>query len=227
MQELSDEEEMREQEEEVKRLQAQQAAGLADEDFGLPSSSSVKQQAGQTMADLAAAGGTAAGAVQVETVEKVLGALTSEEQLAVVMADAPELLTLLEELKGCLAEVRSRVAPLLREVSSGGLATADGLSYLEAKHLLLLQYCMCIVAYLMLKAEGRSVKDHPVIARWGVWLSRALSNESLVNRATRFWQSSCVSTSTGVWGFARWQPTTLCTGRLCWVLCLTTRLPGS
>jgi U3 small nucleolar RNA-associated protein 3 len=91
--------------------------------------------------------------------------IQTEEQLAVVMADAPELLSLLDELKACLAEVRSRVGPLLREVSAGGLATAAGLSYLEAKHLLLLQYCMCIVAYLMLKAEGRSVKDHPVIGR--------------------------------------------------------------
>jgi hypothetical protein len=92
--------------------------------------------------------------------------MQTEEQLAVVMADAPELLSLLDELKACLAEVRSRVGPLLREVSAGGLGTAAGLSYLEAKHLLLLQYCMCIVAYLMLKAEGRSVKDHPVIGRW-------------------------------------------------------------
>ena len=50
-------------------------------------------------------------------------------------------------------------------MKAGNLATADGLSYLEAKHLLLLQYCMCLVVYIMLKAEGRSVKDHPVIVR--------------------------------------------------------------
>jgi hypothetical protein len=101
------------------------------------------------------------------------------------MADAPELLSLLDELKACLAEVRSRVGPLLREVSAGGLATAAGLSYLEAKHLLLLQYCMCIVAYLMLKAEGRSVKDHPVIGRWGRCLillaARGVRNASVCN----------------------------------------------
>jgi len=40
--------------------------------------------------------------------------LLAEEQLAVVMADAPELLSLLEELKGCLDEVRGRIGPLLR-----------------------------------------------------------------------------------------------------------------
>jgi hypothetical protein len=71
----------------------------------------------------------------------------------------------LDDLQGALNDARSAAGPLLREVGCGGLSTAAGLSYLEAKHLLLLQHCMCIVAYLMLKAEGRSVADHPVIAR--------------------------------------------------------------
>lgn len=47
----------------------------------------------------------------------------------------------------------------------GGLATAEGLSYLEAKHLLLLSYCTHIVFYVLLKAEGAPVTTHPVIAR--------------------------------------------------------------
>ncbi len=64
-------------------------------------------------------------------------------------------------------QVRHRVGPLLDELRAGGLATAEGLSFLEAKHLLLLSYCSHIVFYLLLKAEGRPVRDHPVIARCG------------------------------------------------------------
>ncbi|KAF8059680.1 hypothetical protein HT031_005088 [Scenedesmus sp. PABB004] len=161
----SDEEAAAAEEEEVRRLQAQALEGAADDDYALPGAAAPGTRR-------RGAGGAAEqqqqqqpGGVAVEAVEKDLASLTAEQQLAVVMADAPELLSLLEELKACLAEVRGRVGPLLREVGGGGLATAAGLSYLEAKHLLLLQYAMCIVAYLMLKAEGRPVQDHPVIGR--------------------------------------------------------------
>lgn len=58
-----------------------------------------------------------------------------------------------------------RTAPLRLQVRQGQLATAEGVSYLEAKHLLLLHYCIALVFYLLLKAEGRPVRDHPVIAR--------------------------------------------------------------
>ena len=51
------------------------------------------------------------------------------------------------------------------QVREGQLATAEGVSYLEAKYLLLLHYCIHLVFYVLLKAEGRSVRDHPVIAR--------------------------------------------------------------
>ena len=46
-----------------------------------------------------------------------------------------------------------------------GLATTEGVSYLETKNLLLLHYCLHLVFYLLLKAEGNSVRQHPVITR--------------------------------------------------------------
>jgi len=72
---------------------------------------------------------------------------------------------LLQELRASLSEIRGRLGPLLQEVKSGEIATAEGVSYLEAKHLLLMHYVAHLVFYLLLKAEGKSVKDHPVIAR--------------------------------------------------------------
>ena len=45
------------------------------------------------------------------------------------------------------------------------MSTKEGISYLETKHLLMLTYCTNIVFYLLLKAEGAEVKDHPVLDR--------------------------------------------------------------
>ncbi len=69
-----------------------------------------------------------------------------------------------------LREARNRhwsevLDPRRIQVRQGQLATAEGVSYLEAKHLLLLHYCACLVFYFLLKAEGRPVRVHPVIAR--------------------------------------------------------------
>lgn len=52
----------------------------------------------------------------VERLERDEGGLTDEQRLAAVMADAPELAVLLSDLQHTLAEVRSHVGPVLKEV---------------------------------------------------------------------------------------------------------------
>ncbi|KAA6428544.1 MAG: hypothetical protein FRX49_01420 [Trebouxia sp. A1-2] len=172
--ELTDDEEaLKDEEEEAQRLQRQAAEQLQPEDFeqeehGLEASSSSDDEADTMGAKARQANGVASSGVQAPTVERLERderAMTDEQRMSAVMADAPELAALLSELQGSLAEVRSHVGPVLKEVRGGNLATAEGVSYLEAKHLLLLHYCINIVFYLLLKAEGRPVRDHPVIAR--------------------------------------------------------------
>ena len=54
--------------------------------------------------------------MEVEAVEKDLDTLDEQAQRAAVAADAPELGALLAELRANLAEVRTRVGPLVKEV---------------------------------------------------------------------------------------------------------------
>lgn len=49
------------------------------------------------------------------------------------------------------------------QVKAGNFPTADGISYLEAKHLLLLNYCQSLVYFLLRKAKGLSIEGHPVV----------------------------------------------------------------
>eukprot|EP00252_Welwitschia_mirabilis_P000675 TRINITY_DN10649_c0_g1_i1.p1 TRINITY_DN10649_c0_g1~~TRINITY_DN10649_c0_g1_i1.p1 ORF type:complete len:326 (-),score=85.64 TRINITY_DN10649_c0_g1_i1:368-1345(-) len=77
--------------------------------------------------------------------------------------DAPRLAALLLELKQGLEEIKSKAKLLIEKVKEDMYPTKDGISYLDVKYLLLLSYCQCLVYYLLRKAEGSSVKEHPVI----------------------------------------------------------------
>lgn len=79
--------------------------------------------------------------------------------------DEAELVKVLGEMTAGLEEVRSKLVPFLEKVKEGEYNSRNGLSYLESKHLLLMFYCQSIVFYILLKANGRSVENHPVIAR--------------------------------------------------------------
>ncbi|GJP48586.1 hypothetical protein CLOM_g7869 [Closterium sp. NIES-68] len=105
------------------------------------------------------------GAAVVERVVKDVSLLTKEEQMAALMSDAPELVGLLSDLKTTLKELNTKVLPLLQQVREGEYATENGVSYLEAKHGLLLHYCCCLLFFLLLRAEGKPVRDHPVVSR--------------------------------------------------------------
>lgn len=155
----SDEEEaLADEEAEAIRLQRAAAAALHADDFGADededSSEEEEEDEEPTMGARAAKG----------MIESVVPR-GDDARAAAVRQDALELSALVGELRSILGEVRGRLGPLLREVRSGELATAEGVSYLEAKHTLLVHYAASIVFYLLLKAEGRPVRDHPVIKR--------------------------------------------------------------
>uniref|UniRef100_A0A516IJK5 Sas10 C-terminal domain-containing protein n=1 Tax=Turnera subulata TaxID=218843 RepID=A0A516IJK5_9ROSI len=66
-------------------------------------------------------------------------------------------------MKEGLDLVRSKVQALTAKVKANSFPTGDGISYLEAKHLLLLNYCQSLVYYTLRKAKGLSVEKHPVV----------------------------------------------------------------
>ncbi|KAG5034502.1 hypothetical protein AAZV13_04G088100 [Glycine max] len=77
--------------------------------------------------------------------------------------EAPQLAALLKEMKEGLDTVRHKIQSLTAMVKEGLYPTADGFSYLEVKNLLLLNYCQSLVYYLLRKAKGLSIEDHPVV----------------------------------------------------------------
>jgi U3 small nucleolar RNA-associated protein 3 len=157
----SDEEEaLADEEAEAIRLQRAAAAAFHADDFGADEDEESSDEEDEEEDDEEPTMGARAAGKKVEAVPR-----DDDARAAAVRQDALELSALVSELRSILGEVRGRLGPLLREVRSGELATAEGVSYLEAKHTLLVHYAASIVFYLLLKAEGRPVRDHPVIKR--------------------------------------------------------------
>ncbi|XP_060199096.1 uncharacterized protein LOC132627650 [Lycium barbarum] len=80
-----------------------------------------------------------------------------------ISRQAPQLVTVLKEMKQGLDTVSSKIQALTAKVKADHFPTADGISYLETKHLLLLNYCQSLVYYLLRKAKGLSIEGHPVV----------------------------------------------------------------
>jgi Sas10/Utp3/C1D family len=99
----------------------------------------------------------------VERLEKSIDHLPSEEKLAILKRDSPEFVALTKDFRNSVEELRTTIIPLIKKLSQSQIKTAKGVSYLELKYHLLLSYCTNICFYLLLKASGERVEDHPVI----------------------------------------------------------------
>ena len=181
----SDEEERADEEREARRLQRAAADGMDAGDFDAFSNSESDSSDSErkTLGAKARAAATTKGKGKKKGKKALIGELSgavAPEGAAIeslggdavaaaasdaVASDAPELIALTKELTKNLDEVTHSVEPMIAAARAGELATAEGISYLDAKHLLMLSYCVNIVFYLLLKSEGRSVRDHPVVLR--------------------------------------------------------------
>ncbi|KAL8153962.1 hypothetical protein V2J09_011722 [Rumex salicifolius] len=92
--------------------------------------------------------------------EEPINPTTPDEKLR---KEAPQLVAVLKEMKEGLDNVTSKVKDLTAQVKAKRYPTGEGISYLEAKHLLLLNYCQSIVYYMLRKAKGLSIEGHPLV----------------------------------------------------------------
>lgn len=137
---------------------------LADDDFGLgalPTPAQPKSSAAPKSSELDAA--TAA----LEEVERDFAKLTSAERLAMLKSESPEVLALLEELGEKIDAAGKLTADLksARFKASKSGRDQELVDYLETKTTLMLTYCAHVTFYLLLKAEGAKINNHPVVDR--------------------------------------------------------------
>ncbi|KAK1943613.1 Something about silencing protein 10 [Phytophthora citrophthora] len=179
----SDEEIAKDEEEAALELQRKQAEMMDDEDFGIDEPEADEEEeeeeeneaapvddeelVGEQLADIATlADNGAGGAETVEQVHKDFSKMSKKDKLQIVNQSAPELLGLMSELEATTKELEEVVTPAvlkLRPVRRKSRQLQMGLRYLMTRQNLLLNYSANISFYLLLRAEGKSVSDHPVL----------------------------------------------------------------
>ncbi|TMW69346.1 hypothetical protein Poli38472_001502 [Pythium oligandrum] len=179
--ELEDDEEVAKDEENAAlELQRKQATMMDDEDFGLDeeeddeeADEEDEEQApvddedllGDQLADISMLVDEGDSA-SMEQVRKDFSKMTKKDKLLIVNQTAPELLGLSAEMESTMKELKEVVTPAilkLKEVRRRTKAYNTGLQYLVTRQNLMLNYIANISFYLLLRAEGKSVTDHPVL----------------------------------------------------------------
>jgi len=96
-------------------------------------------------------------------VAKLAESMGPDQINKIIANEAPEFNMLVQEFLTSLDTLNNKLQPLLSKASSHELQTKHGMTYLEMKYNLLLSYCTFLSFYLLLKLEGKSVAEHPVV----------------------------------------------------------------
>ncbi|XP_052776254.1 something about silencing protein 10-like [Mya arenaria] len=97
-------------------------------------------------------------------ITKDLSKLSRKEKLKLLKKESPELLTLIDDFKTKMTELQERWLPL-KDLIAGQKFEGKAADYVHTKFKLLINYCMNILFYLMLKAKQAPIHNHPVIKR--------------------------------------------------------------
>ncbi|KAI8391780.1 Sas10/Utp3/C1D family-domain-containing protein [Radiomyces spectabilis] len=78
-------------------------------------------------------------------------------------SEKSEFKKLIQELKAKVIELKGQLKPLKQKLEDGELQTSKGVSFLEVKYHLMIQYVLQLAFYVNLKLSGKQLAQHPVV----------------------------------------------------------------
>lgn len=100
-----------------------------------------------------------------EMIRTDLSKLSKKQKLALFQKESPEFFGLVEDFKVHMTEIQQKIEPVLILIEKGKIPASSADIYVRTKYHLVLNYCVNIAFYLLLKAKRIGVQSHPVVHR--------------------------------------------------------------
>jgi len=100
-----------------------------------------------------------------EMIKTDLSKLSKKQKLALFQKESPEFSGLVEDFKVHMTEIQQKIEPVLTLIEKGKIPASSADVYVRTKYHLVLNYCVNIAFYLLLKAKRMAVQSHPVVRR--------------------------------------------------------------
>ncbi len=98
-----------------------------------------------------------------EKLEINLSTLTKRQKIEILKKESPELEALINDFQTYMKEIRDRLHPIMILIRDGKVRDSIGFKYIETRYQIIMNYCINICFYLVLKSKRIPVKDHPII----------------------------------------------------------------
>ncbi|XP_025269397.1 something about silencing protein 10 [Camponotus floridanus] len=103
--------------------------------------------------------------VNINEVVQTIKDRKSDQKDSKQVSDTESFMFMVNNFKDCMTEAKDILAPFLKLVENGTCPDCDAVALVRTKYHILLNYCVNVSFFLMLKAKGLPVKMHPVTKR--------------------------------------------------------------
>ncbi|XP_050429532.1 something about silencing protein 10 isoform X2 [Adelges cooleyi] len=102
---------------------------------------------------------------QMEKIKKDLSSMSDREKRKLLLKESPEIFGLIKDFKDHMTTVEEKLVPILKLVKSRDIPQCPALDFIQYYYEIIMNYCMNIGYYLLMKSRRIPIQNHPIMKR--------------------------------------------------------------